>query len=65
MYAVPIVMNSHFLTLPVLNGLNFSEWREQIKFYLGVKDLDLSLREEKLSAITDSSSEEEKVHYKN
>ena len=58
-------MNSHFSTLPVFNGRNFSEWREQIKFYLGVMDLDLALREEKPSSITDSSIEEEKFHYKN
>ena len=63
--AVPIAMHSHFSSVPIFNGLNFSEWNEQINFYLGVMDLDLALREDEPSAITNTSTEEEKVHYKN
>ena len=62
---VPVALHSQFSSVPVFNGLNFSEWSEQIKFYLGVMDLDLCLREDEPSAITDESTDEQKVHYKN
>ena len=48
----------------MFNGLNFSEWCEQVKFHLGVLDLDLALLEKQPTAITDESSEEEKLHHK-
>ncbi|KAG6474285.1 hypothetical protein ZIOFF_068211 [Zingiber officinale] len=44
----------------MFNGLNFSDWCEQIQFHLGVMGLDLSLRVEKPAAITDTSSDDEK-----
>ena len=44
--AVTMPVHSHFLYVPVFNGLNFSELSEQIHFYLGVMDLDLALRVE-------------------
>jgi len=46
------------------NGLNFSDWNEQVQFHLGVLDFDLAMLEEKSAAITDASSNEEKTHYK-
>ena len=57
-------MHSHFSYVPIFNGLNFSEWSEQIHFYLGLMDLDLALRVEKPAAITVLSTTEEKNHYK-
>ncbi|XP_074562538.1 uncharacterized protein LOC141819065, partial [Curcuma longa] len=53
-----------FPSVTVFNGLNFSEWNEQVNFHLGVLDLDFALLKEKPTAITDSSSEEEKSKYK-
>nr|KYP44837.1 hypothetical protein KK1_033643 [Cajanus cajan] len=52
------------MSVSVFNGLNFSDWREQIQFHLGVLDLDLAIQVEKPTAITDDNSNEEKVHYK-
>jgi hypothetical protein len=52
------------VSIPILDETNFSEWYEQVQFYLGVWDLDLALRIEKPSAITNSSSAEEKTIYK-
>ena len=46
------------------NGLNFSNWNEQVQFHLGILDLDLAMLEEKFVTITDASSNEEKAHYK-
>ena len=57
-------MHSHFSYVLVFNGLNFYEWKH-INFYLGVIDLDLALRVEKLADITVLSTDEEKTHYKN
>ena len=62
--AVTMPVHSHFSYVPVFNGLNFSEWSEQIHFYLGVMDLDLALRVEKPVDITVLSTAEEKNHYK-
>ena len=44
--------------------MNFPDWSEQVQFHLGVLDLDLAFQVEKLSAITDASSNEEKSHHK-
>nr|KYP55707.1 Retrovirus-related Pol polyprotein from transposon TNT 1-94 [Cajanus cajan] len=52
------------MSVPVFNGLNFSDWSEQVQFHLGVLDLDLAIQVEKPAAITDDSSNEEKTHYK-
>ncbi|XP_020573316.1 uncharacterized protein LOC110019815 [Phalaenopsis equestris] len=46
------------------NGLNFSEWREQVQFHLGVLDLDLALTTKKPPAPTNLSSDEQKSFYK-
>jgi len=52
------------MSVPVFNGLNFSDWSEQVQFYLGVLDLDTVFHVEKPAAITDASSTKEKTHYK-
>ncbi|XP_061361919.1 uncharacterized protein LOC133305695, partial [Gastrolobium bilobum] len=62
---VPVATHSMFSTVTVFNGLNFSEWKEQIQFYLGVMDMDMALREEEPGAITDESTEDERDHFKN
>lgn len=43
--------------------MNFSEWKEQIEFHLGVLDLDLALQCEKSAALNDTSSVEAKSLY--
>ena len=49
----------------MLNGTNFSDWKEQIQFHHGVLDLDIAFHEfEKLPVPTDTSSAEEKDLYK-
>ncbi|XP_057996545.1 uncharacterized protein LOC131175880 [Hevea brasiliensis] len=59
-----ITLHSQASSVIVFNGLNFSEWCEQVKFHLGVLELDLALLEDKPTAITDTSSEEEKLYHK-
>ena len=44
--------------------MNFSDWKEQVQFHLGVLDLDVALESEKLAAITSNNSAEEKSTFK-
>ncbi|KAL3530447.1 hypothetical protein ACH5RR_009769 [Cinchona calisaya] len=62
--ASAISLHSHASSVAVFNGLNFSEWCEQVEFHLGILDLDLALLKDKPAAIIDLSSEEEKLYYK-
>ena len=59
-----VSLHSHASAVTIFNGLNFSEWREQVNFHLGVSDLDLAFLEEKPAAITDTSTEAEKIKHK-
>ena len=65
-YAVPVPnsLNSHVSSVPIFNGLNFSDWNEQVQFHLGVLDLDLAILEEKPATIIDANINEEKAHCK-
>ncbi|XP_059295345.1 uncharacterized protein LOC132048661 [Lycium ferocissimum] len=57
-------LHSHSASVPTVDGFNFSDWCEQIKFHLGVLDLDVALYTEKPTAITETSSAEERSYYK-
>lgn len=57
-------MNTHASSVTLFTGVNFSEWREQVNFHLGVQDLDLALLEDKPTALTTDSTEVEKTHHK-
>ena len=59
-----ISLHSHAYVVTVFNGLNFFECCEQVNFHLGVLDLDLTLLEEKLVDITNTSSETKKLNHK-
>jgi len=60
----PVSLHSHAKSIFVFNGLNFPNWSEQVQFYLGVLDLDLTFEVDKHVVITDVSSIEEKNHYR-
>ena len=60
---VPVALHSQATSVPVFNGLNFSDWSEKVQIHLGVLDLDLAIWIEKPTAIDDSSNEE-KAHYR-
>ncbi|XP_010556506.1 PREDICTED: uncharacterized protein LOC104825812 [Tarenaya hassleriana] len=45
------------------NGLNYADWSEQIQFYLGFNDMDYALLNEKPTAITDESSENDRINF--
>ena len=51
--SVPVALHSQATSIPVFNGLNFSDWSEKVQFHLGILDLDLVIRIEKPAATTD------------
>ncbi|XP_024164390.1 uncharacterized protein LOC112171438 [Rosa chinensis] len=59
--AAHVSLHLHASSILVLNGLNFSEWCEQVQFHLGALDLDSALQTEKPAALTNESTDEEKV----
>jgi hypothetical protein len=46
-------------TVPMLNGNKFSEWKENLFFYLGYMELDLALRVDEPLTLTDISTPQE------
>jgi len=60
---VLVSLCSQAMSVLILNGLSFSDWSEQVQFHIGVLDL-IWFNVEKLAAINDASSNEEKTHYK-
>jgi gag-polypeptide of LTR copia-type len=46
-----------------LNGTNFSTWKEQIKIYLCVLEIDQALRVDKPVALTNKSSADDKANF--
>jgi len=59
-----ISLISYVSSIPIFNGLNFSNWCEQVQIHLGILDLDLALQVEELAAITDTSRAKEKSFHK-
>ncbi|XP_019261759.1 PREDICTED: uncharacterized protein LOC109239623 [Nicotiana attenuata] len=59
-----LALHSQSASVTTFNGLNFSDWCEQIKFHLGVLDLDVALYTERPTAITETSSTEERSYFK-
>ncbi|KAF9678726.1 hypothetical protein SADUNF_Sadunf07G0065500 [Salix dunnii] len=59
--SLPTHLNSHASSVPILTRTNFSEWKEQVEFTLGVLDLDLALLKDKPDPLTDKSTPEEKT----
>ena len=65
-FAASIHVALHLLASSVVtfNGLNYSDWLEQVQFHLGVLDLDLAIQSERLAALTETSNTEERSFYK-
>ncbi|GAB2290772.1 hypothetical protein Dimus_038117 [Dionaea muscipula] len=62
--ASAISLQSQASSVTVFSGLHFSEWSEQVNFYLGVLDLDLALLQDKPVDITDDSTKDERFELK-
>jgi len=56
-------ISANLSSIPVLNGSNFKDWKENILIVLGCMDLDLALRVERPASLTDVSSSTDKVNF--
>ncbi|KAK1391658.1 putative LRR receptor-like serine/threonine-protein kinase [Heracleum sosnowskyi] len=56
----PSALSSYATSVVKLNGTNYSEWKEQVEFSLGVLELDMALLKDQPSPLTDSSTPEER-----
>ncbi|XP_071933740.1 uncharacterized protein [Coffea arabica] len=53
-------ITSNINNIPMLNGINFKSWKENLLIVLGVMDLDLALRNDSPPSLTDQSTSDEK-----
>ena len=51
------------VTIEILTGNNYKEWKKQIDFALGIVDINMALREAKLVDLTDTSTVAEKGYF--
>ena len=61
--SVTFGVNNNNATIEMLTGSNYKKWKEDIEFALGIVDLDLALRVEKLAEPTTDSSAEDRDYY--
>ncbi|KAH1192931.1 hypothetical protein GmHk_19G054068 [Glycine max] len=57
-YIVVASISANLNSVPVLNGANFKDWKENMQIVLGCMDLDLVLRIKKPPSPTGSSTSE-------
>lgn len=56
-------ISANMNNVPMLNGTNFKDWKENILIVLGCMDIDLALRMPKPNALTAQSTPEEIVYF--
>lgn len=56
-------ISANINSIPKLNGTNFKDWKESVLIVLGCMDLDLALRIEQPTPLTDESSPDEKRNF--
>ncbi|KAK4406339.1 hypothetical protein Sango_0640400 [Sesamum angolense] len=61
--AFPSTFMNSSSQIPMMNGDNFSDWKDQALVTLGCMDLDLAFRVDELPIPTDSSTPTEKASY--
>ncbi|KAL5861220.1 hypothetical protein ACOSQ3_002530 [Xanthoceras sorbifolium] len=56
-------ISANLNSIPMLNGTNFKNWKENVLIVLGCIDIDLALRIEQPPSLTDESSTEERKNF--
>ena len=56
-YFILYSVSAQVSDIPMLNGKNFKVWKENVKIVLGCMDLDLMLRTERPTSITENPNE--------
>ena len=51
------------VTIEILTGNNYKEWKNQIYFALGIADINMALREAKPADLADTSTAAEKDYF--
>ena len=58
-----IVVNNQLCSIETLNGNNYTRWKSEVEFVLGLADLDLALLKDEPQEPTNDSTAEEKAYY--
>ena len=56
-------ISTNLNSVPVLNGTNFKDWKENILIVLGCIDLDLVIREDQPASLTENNTHYESRLY--
>ncbi|CAJ2635047.1 unnamed protein product [Trifolium pratense] len=56
-------ISANLNSVPVLNGANFKDWKEDMKIVLGCMDFDLALRKEQPTSPTETATSEQRAYY--
>ncbi|KAL2518256.1 hypothetical protein Adt_14503 [Abeliophyllum distichum] len=56
-------ISANINSIPMLNGSNFKDWKENVLIVLGCMDLDLAIRIEKPASLTDASSPDDRRNF--
>ena len=59
----PAALNGHLSNIPMLNGSNFTDWKEELLLILGCLNLDTTLMEPNPTDLTDNSSPTQRAYY--
>ena len=51
------------VTIEILTGNNYKEWKKQLDFSLGMADINMALQEAKPTDLTDTSTAAEKDYF--
>ncbi|KAL2531871.1 hypothetical protein Adt_05222 [Abeliophyllum distichum] len=61
--SVASTISANINSIPMLNGSNFKDWKENVLIVLGCMDLDLAIRIEKPASLTDASSPDDRRNF--
>ncbi|KAL2498445.1 hypothetical protein Adt_23995 [Abeliophyllum distichum] len=56
-------ISANINSIPMLNGSNFKDWKENVLIVLGCMDLDLAIRIEKPASLKDASSPDDRRNF--
>ena len=57
------IVSTNINFIPILNGTNFKDWKDNVLIILGCMDLDLALRTDQPPPLTTDSSTEAKKEF--
>ena len=58
-------MNNQTFSIETLTGNNYKRWKEDVELAFDMMDIDVAIKENRPPALTERSTEQEKIHYRN